>query len=69
MSLMKISLGIILLFLVFTGTAYAYLDPGTGSYILQVLLEFLLAIFFAVKMFFTKIKTFFKKNNNNNRRK
>ena len=39
--------------------AYAYMDPGTGSYILQLLIAALLGVSFAVKMFWMRIKTFF----------
>ena len=45
----------------FPHKAYAYLDPGTGSYILQLVLGFLLGGVFAIKIFWTKIKTFLKK--------
>ena len=40
--------------------AYAYLDMGTGSYILQVTIASLLAGLFAIKLFLNKIKTLFK---------
>jgi len=38
--------------------AFAYLDPGTGSYILQILIAGILGASFAVKIFWGKIKTF-----------
>ena len=41
--------------------AYAYLDPGTGSYMLQILIAGVLAFFFFAKSFFYKVKTFFQK--------
>lgn len=40
-------------------TAYAYLDPGTGSYILQLILGVLLGAFFAIKIFWKNIKASF----------
>ena len=40
--------------------AYAYLDPGTGSYILQLIIGILFGLLFAVKMFWGKIKIFLK---------
>ena len=46
--------------LAFPRPAYAYLDPGTGSYILQMILAALLGAAFAVKLFWKNIKTFFK---------
>lgn len=44
----------------FSYMAYAYLDLGSGSYIFQVLIAFLLGTLFAVKVFRYKIKIFFK---------
>ena len=40
--------------------AYAYLDPGTGSYLLQMLLAALLGGLFAIKLFWGRIKNFLK---------
>jgi len=39
----------------------AYIDPGTGSLIIQILLAALVGAGFGVKIFWTKIKTFFFK--------
>jgi hypothetical protein len=39
--------------------ARAYLDPGTGSYILQMIVAGLLGAAFAVRMFWARIKRFF----------
>lgn len=41
--------------------AYGYLDPGTGSYILQILLAGLLGVGVGIKMFWSKIKAIFVK--------
>lgn len=41
--------------------AYAYLDPGTGSYMLQILIAGVLAVFFFAKPYVYKLKSFFKK--------
>lgn len=38
--------------------AYAYLDPGTGSYVLQLVLGAMVGMLFAVKMFWKNIRTF-----------
>jgi len=38
----------------------AYLDPGTGSIILQVLIAGLCGGLFAIKLFWRQIKSFFK---------
>ncbi len=48
-------------FLAFPQRAYAYLDPGTGSYLLQLLIAGLLGASMAVKIFWGNIKAFFSK--------
>lgn len=53
---MKKIFSIVLLSLIFTGNAHAYLDPGTGSILLQGLLAGLLAI----GVFWRKLKDFIK---------
>ena len=50
-----------LFWLVFPNKAYAYLDPGTTSFILQLVIAALVGVSFAVKLFWGKIKLFFKK--------
>lgn len=40
--------------------ACAYLDPGTGSYFLQIIIAALVGSLFAVKLFWNKIKGFFR---------
>lgn len=40
---------------------YAYLDPGTGSYIFQIIIATVIGGFFAIKLFWQKIISFFKK--------
>lgn len=44
--------------------AYAYLDPGTGSLILQGLIAGLAMISFTFKMWWYKLTCFFKKTHN-----
>ncbi len=44
-----------------SGQAFAYIDPGTGSQVLQVVLAVLLGGIFFIKMFFKRIASFFKK--------
>jgi hypothetical protein len=48
----------------FTQAAFAYLDPGTGSYIFQVLVATAIGGFFAIKMYWQKIKNFFSNHFN-----
>ena len=65
---------IVSLFLIIsTKTAYAYLDPGTGSFILQMLAASALGGLFAIKTFWGSIKNFFanlfsKKQQDRNRK-
>lgn len=52
---------IVLLILIFPPQAQAYLDPGTGSYITQLLIGGLVGGGYLIKMYFHKIVDFFKK--------
>ncbi|MDC0601288.1 hypothetical protein OAO32_02705 [Candidatus Pelagibacter sp.] len=55
---------ILLLFfnLLFLGKAQAYIDPGSGSIILQALLGVLAAAGASISIYWNKLKNFFKKN-------
>ena len=59
---------LIISYISMTGNAFAYLDPGSGGFIIQAIFGFLAAIFAYVTFFWNKMKTifdkFFKKNNN-----
>jgi len=44
---------------VYPNVAYAYLDPGTGSYVFQVLIAAVIGGLFAIKMYWQKIRNFF----------
>ena len=46
--------------LVFPRQANAYLDPGTGSYITQLIIGLLLAGSYLIKVYWLKIKSGFK---------
>jgi len=39
--------------------AYGYIDPGTGSYLLQLLIAGVLGSLFAIKVYWGKLKAFF----------
>ncbi len=43
----------------FPASAHAYLDPGTGSYLIQVLIAFLLGMLATGKIIWIHIKSFF----------
>ena len=56
--------GLILLVMalfVFPAQAHAYLDPGTGSYIIQIALAALVGALFTVRLFWGRIKAFFRR--------
>ena len=49
-----------LLLLVLPSTAHAYLDPGTGSYVVQLLIGGLLGGLFALGVFWRRVVAFFR---------
>jgi len=49
-------------FILSTNTSFAYIDPGSGSMIMQVLIAFILGILTAIKLYWSKIKSYFSKN-------
>ncbi len=51
---------ILIFFGIIVQEAYAYLDIGTGSYVFQVVISFVIGGLYAVKLFWTKIILFFK---------
>ena len=50
-----------LYFFLFTSSAHAYLDPGTGSIILQAILGAFAAFLSTLYIFWEKVKIFFRK--------
>ena len=50
----------------FENEALAYLDPGTGSMILQVVIAAFVAVGIYIKLFWHKLKNIFIKKNKNN---
>ena len=50
-----------LYFFFFTSSAHAYLDPGTGSIILQAIVGAFAAFFSTLYIFWEKVKIFFRK--------
>ena len=57
----KLILYVLALFLVFARSAHAYIDPGTGSFIFQLLIAGFLGSLFFVKTMIRSIKGYFKK--------
>ena len=41
--------------------AFAYLDPGTGSYLIQMLIAAVVGVGFAVKLYWSRIKGWFNR--------
>jgi hypothetical protein len=56
----KITAAIVFLFL-FTFCCFGYIDPGTGSYLIQILIAIFVSLSFGVKIFWKNIKSFFEK--------
>lgn len=44
--------------------AWAYLDPGTGSYLFQLLIGLLAGTLMTVKIYWHKIRSFFTRDKN-----
>lgn len=59
----------LLLFLFYSQIAHAYLDPGTGSLIIQTIIAGIAAGLFALSNFWDKFKSFFKSNKKNGKKK
>jgi hypothetical protein len=58
----------VVLLIVFSTPAKAYIDPGSGSYMLQILLAGFLAFIYSVKLSWKRIKTAAANYVSNNRR-
>ncbi len=46
----------------FASPAHAYIDMGTGSYVIQMVLAGLLSVGVALRVFWGRIKSFFSRN-------
>jgi hypothetical protein len=46
-------------FLAAPAPSYAYIDPGTGSYLIQILLAGLFGALLALRIFWNKVRRFF----------
>ena len=60
---------VVVLLLFFEVKSYAYLDPGTGSYVFQIILAVLFAGSLYAKQFWNKLKERLKKSHPNNEKK
>ena len=55
---------LLLLFLIFPNNAYSYFDPGTGSYIIQIILAFFASCYLFITNPIQFIKNYLKKKKN-----
>ena len=51
-------LTVVVLLIVFSAPAHAYVDLGSGSYMLQMALAGLLAVVFTLKLWWQRVKSF-----------
>ncbi len=58
-TLITVSALFIIFYFIYPQKVHAYIDPGTGSLIIQVLIAAFFGALFAVKMFWKRIKIFF----------
>jgi len=58
---MTVLLYFVFLALLFPKNSYAYLDPGTGSYIVQAVIALLATGGFLIKTYWSNIKNFLSK--------
>jgi hypothetical protein len=54
----RITLLTVAVALCFPQYVYAYIDPGTGSYVIQIIIAAFVAVSFMVKLYWLKIKGF-----------
>ena len=59
--LMWLAAVVAVIVLIPTAPVYAYLDPGTGSFLLQILVAGLLGILFALRVFRDRIMILFRR--------
>ena len=57
----------LLVFCLNPSTAYAYLDPGTGSFFLQFILAFIFALIFSLRKYWLKLRKLFFGNKSRNK--
>lgn len=58
---LDLCLATLLLVVVAPRTAHAYLDPGTGSLVLQAVTAALFGAMFAIKVYWQRIRSFFSR--------
>ena len=53
-----VSILLLLWFLVFPSPVQAYVDPGTGSYFIQLVVGGFLALLYALRLYWSRIRSF-----------
>lgn len=51
-------LNVCMLYLIFPQIIFAYLDPGTGSYMLQIILAAVVGLAYTIKIYWVRVKAF-----------
>ncbi|MFH1479554.1 MAG: hypothetical protein ABIG92_07300 [Candidatus Omnitrophota bacterium] len=59
MCIAKIFIIICIFYIVFPKASYAYIDPGSGSFVIQLVIGALCGLSFLVKVYWRKIISFF----------
>ena len=59
--MLKLPFVSLIIFISFFSNAYAYIDPGMGSMILQALIGGIAAALTSIAIFWNKLKSFFNK--------
>lgn len=60
MKAIKVVLLVLFFSAAFPHRAYAYLDPATGSYVLQIIIAAIVGGLFLIKQYYSKIRGLFK---------
>ena len=56
-NVVRLVVGLLMFVVLFAAQpAYAYLDPGTGSFLLQVLIAALVGVSFTIRLYWRKVK-------------
>lgn len=56
-------------FILFPKNTYAYLDPGSGSYVVQILIASLAGLGFFIKTYWNQIRSIFSRKNKGSKKK
>jgi len=62
---MKHAFFFIIFFVLFVEPAYSYLEPGTGSILVQLIMGGMAGVLIVIKLYWNRVKSFFIKTNSN----